>query len=245
MIKLTKQNFSSYLAEFAVIVLGILVAFQVEEWRDERAEARDVASSLQRLAEETEENIQRCEMFSTLLKSNALSVQHVYKSLMAGEIIDDDRQQFVQGLTSFDVVPDIRMLTSVANEMISTGLLKELDDSALRGAIARLPSLDGESRDMLPYWRRPIIELSTEISRLVDYSYDGDIPSLDRRDAFTDSTESSMQVEYELKDLAANRMIKNHFFYAVDVHSDLWFGFREKCEVVDEISDRLQEAIHP
>ena len=245
MIKLTKQNFSSYLAEFMVIVLGILVAFQVEEWRDERAEQRDVASSLQRLIEETEENAERCEMFTELLKPIALSVQHVYNSLNAGEIIDGDEDKFVRGLVSFDVVPDVRMLTSVANEMISTGLLKELDDSGLRGAIARLPLLDDEARYLLPYWRTPIIELSSEMTKFADYYYDGEIPSLDRRESFTDSTESSMLVDYDFDVLASNRKLKNLFFSAVDVHSDLWFGLRERCILVDEIKNRLEVAIEP
>ena len=245
MIKLTEQKLISYLAEFAVIVLGILMAFQVEEWRDERAEQRDIASSLQRLIEETEENIERCELFSELLKPIALSVQHVYESLRAGEIIGGDEAKFVRGLTSFDVVPDIRMLTSVANEMISTGLLKELDDSSLRRAIARLPLLDGEARDLLPYWRTPIIELSSEITRFADYYYDGPIPSLDRRDSITDSTESSMLVDYDFADMASDRQLRNLFFSAVDVHSDLWFGFRDRCDVVDEIQSRLLMTLNP
>jgi hypothetical protein len=51
--------------------------------------------------------------------------------------------------------------------MISTGLLKELDDSVLRGSIARLPVLDSEARDQLSYWRAPIIALTSEIAEIV------------------------------------------------------------------------------
>jgi hypothetical protein len=245
MIKPTEHKLRSYLAEFLVIVLGILMAFQVEEWRDERAEQRDVAAALQRLLEETQENIDRCQQFSGLLRPNALGVEHVYRSLLAGEFINGDEDTFVRGLTSFDVVPDIRMLTSVANEMISTGLLKELDDSALRGAIARLPALDGEARDLLPYWRTPIIELSNEIVKHVDYYYTGDVALIDRENSLTVSTEASMRVNYDFDALASNRVIKNYFFEAVDVHSDLWFGFRERCDVVDDIQSRLQIALNP
>jgi hypothetical protein len=237
------RKLSSYLAEFAVIVVGILLAFQVEEWREQRAEQRDVEAAMQRLMEETHENIQRCEIFGDLLKTNALSVRHVYHSLVAGEIIDGDKEQFVNGLTVFDVVPDVRMLTSVASEMTSTGLLKEVDDSRLRGAIARLPALDGESRDLLSYWRSPIIELKSEISRLVDYYYEGEFMPLDQSRGVGNSLEASMRVNYDFQTLAANRLIRNRFFEAVDVHDDVWYGFQAKCEVVEEIRERLQEVV--
>jgi len=233
----------SYLAEFVVIVLGILLAFQVEEWRDERAEQRDVAAAMQRLLEETDENIQLCLVMKEMLKSNAMSVQHVYQSLTAGEIIQRDEKTFELGLTNFDVVPDIRLLTSVANEMISTGLLKEVDDRELRGSIARLPSLDAQAGDMLVYWRTPIIELHSELTSLVDYYYAGDIPSLDRSDPFNEAIGSSMRVNYDFQELANNRIIRNQFYDAVDVHADLWFGFQERCSVVEEIKRGLKDAI--
>jgi hypothetical protein len=228
-----------------VIVIGILLAFQVEEWRDEWSEQRDVAAAMVRLMEETEENIERCGIYAELLKTNALSVQHVFRSLIAGEIYNDDHAAFEQGLINFDVVPDVRMLTSVANEMISTGLLKELDDSKLRGSIARLPALDSESRDLLPYWRTPIIELSSEMDSLVDFYYEGDVPSLDRDNPLSDSTESSMRVNYDFDRLASNQRIRNSFFEAVDVHADVWFGFRDRCNVVKDIKARLEAAIKP
>jgi hypothetical protein len=237
-----KRQLRSYLAEFTVIVVGILLAFQVEEWREERAEQRDVAAAIKRLMEETEENIQRCELFSKSLKINAQSVQHVYRSLIAGEIIDGDSLTFEHGLTHFDVVPDVRMLTSVANEMISTGLLKELDDSVLRGSIARIPALDGEQRDMLPYWRTSIIDLHSKITGLVDYYYDGELPPLDRSDPYNELIASRMRVNYDFQELSSNRLIRNRFFDAVDVHADLWFGFQHRCEVVVEIRNRLEAA---
>ena len=242
---MNKQQLRSYLAEFTVIVLGILLAFQVEEWREERAERRDVAAAMKRLMEETEENVQRCESFSELLKANAQSVRHVYLSLAAGEIIDDDRHTFELGLINFGVVPDVRMLTSAANEMISTGLLKELDDSVLRGSIARLPALDSEARDLLAYWRAPIIALGSEIAEIVDFSYVGELPSFDRSPSYGESMESRMRVDYDFQELSSSRLIRNRFFEAVDVHADLWVGFQQRCEVVDEIRTRLKGAINP
>ena len=56
-----KKQMSLLAAEFVVVVLGILIAFQVEEWREGRQEAEEIRASLLRLAEETTANIALCE----------------------------------------------------------------------------------------------------------------------------------------------------------------------------------------
>ena len=129
--------------------------------------------------------------------------------------------------------------------MISTGLLKELDDSVLRGSIARLPALDSEARDQLSYWRASIIALTSEIAEIVDFSYVGELPSIDRGLSHDESMESRMRVDYDFQELSSSRLIRNRFFEAVDVHADLLFGFQNRCAVVDEIRNRLQGAIKP
>ena len=50
----TKEKIALFLAEIVVVVVGILIAFQVEEWRDRLAERREVDAALTRLMEETE-----------------------------------------------------------------------------------------------------------------------------------------------------------------------------------------------
>ena len=61
MTAVSKKQLRVYLAELAIIVFGILIAFQVEEWRDERRNEQDMQASLQRLAEEIKQNLAICE----------------------------------------------------------------------------------------------------------------------------------------------------------------------------------------
>ncbi len=227
-----------YPVELAVIVLGILIAFQVEEFRDRRIEARELAAALERLAEETGHNRETCDYSLPLLEDSATSVRHVYESLVRNAIVADDRQRFERGLVVFSVVPDIRMQTTVAQEMIATGLLKELDDPALRQQLPNLITLDQQAHEQLVYFREGIISLQNRIMTLADYRFAGDIPSLD---ALVDGPwlEDAMRVDYDLDHLAADRLLVNLFFEAVDIHADTWLGLEERCRVIAAIEERL------
>lgn len=231
------------LAELLVIVISILLAFQVEEWREERAEQRDLRAVLERLMEETGANLELCAFWDPVLQENARSVAHVFQSLEAGALVDGDSDRFEQGLIEFGVVPDIRMHTTVSGEMLATGLLKELDDSALRSAIARLPALELQSRDLLTYWRAVIVELNSEVMSTVDFSYGGDAIDFEADTGFGSSTEKRMSVRWDLAEMAANRRLRNLFFEAVDVHTDLWSDLYQRCRLIQETRDHLAVVI--
>ena len=57
---LSRQDFVKYLAEILVVVLGILIAFQVEGWRERRQLETDLELAIDRLADETQQNIVSC-----------------------------------------------------------------------------------------------------------------------------------------------------------------------------------------
>lgn len=223
------------LAELGIIVIGILLAFQVEEWREERAEQRDVLAALDRLLEEAESNRLSCNRALPYIQANAAAMEHVFDSLTAGHYVDGDRERFDHGLIVFDVVPDIRLNTSVAAEMVSTGLLKEVHDTALQGLIAGMPAKEAESRDQLPYWRQFIVLLFDELMTLVEFSYaEGSVVTDDQTNQMF-WTERRMRVSYDFADLAGNRRLRNLFFEAVDVHGDLLDEISKRCGLVEDI----------
>lgn len=233
------------LAELAIIVVGILLAFQVEEWREERKAQRDVQAALERLLDETRENLAMCARLEPILDDNIGAVLHVFRSLQAGDLIDGDRRRFEQGMIMVDVVPDIHLHTSVAREMLATGLLKEVSSPALRGAIARLPTLEEQTRALLTYWRTPVIELSSELTELVEFGYSETAFETSRQSGWQDILEHEMTVTYDFQELAANRRLRNLFFEAVDVHSDNLSALRERCGVATETHQGLLEVLGP
>ena len=72
------------LFEILVIVIGILLAFQVEEWRENRAEQRDLQAALERLAQETDRNLDLCKYVLPRTRNNAEAMAVVWRSLHSG-----------------------------------------------------------------------------------------------------------------------------------------------------------------
>ena len=54
---LSKKDLVKYFAEMLVVVFGILIAFQVDEWRQDVREQREIDAALVRLKEETASNL--------------------------------------------------------------------------------------------------------------------------------------------------------------------------------------------
>ncbi len=136
---LTKEKLATYGIEVLVVVLGILIAFQVDEWREDRQRIRDRDAALIRLAEETAANLNVCESAVRIRADHALWMQAVVRALNGGQLRDADTESFNAGLIRVGYIADARYSATVAEEMIATGLLKDLENADLRKRIAALP----------------------------------------------------------------------------------------------------------
>jgi len=136
---LTKEKLATYGIEVLVVVFGILIAFQVDEWREGRQRSRDLDAALIRLAEDTAANLSACELVIPILANHARSVVAVVRALNDGHLSDANIESFDAGLTRVGYVTGAPYSETVAEEMIATGLLKDLKNTELRNHVAILP----------------------------------------------------------------------------------------------------------
>jgi hypothetical protein len=231
-----------WFAESLLIIGSILVAFQVEEWRERRAEQRDLDAAMASLREEVEENIATCAGSIASMRENLVAVYHVYRSLEAGALVDGDAALFRTGFSVYDVLPSIGLLTTVAEEMMATGLLREVDDAELRRSISRFPALDRQVRDMLVYWREINAELQRSVVTAVDFRYDPELEDPTQLPPLSGVLEAETELVYDLEALSGNRALKNGFFEAVDIHSDTLGITQRICGEVERTAALLAAA---
>ena len=239
---LSRQDFVKYLAEILVVVLGILIAFQVEGWRERRQLETDLELAIDRLADETQQNILFCDRFVRVANRTLSAVEKVVLSLSAGELSESDKEQFDVGLSVVSALPNRPLLTSVADEMISTGLLKQVQDAELRLLIATLQSLVQSEDNAYPMHRESVRDLSNELANHIDVIYSPDTPGSAIEEIGIISTETRIAVLYKFDELVAARRLRNLFYEAYDAHSDHLAGLQRKCAVVSAISDRLRNS---
>lgn len=264
----TKERLGVLATEIVAVAVGILIAFQVEEWRERRAADREIQASLSRLAEETRENLDICDFWGPVHESGATEAELVFRTLRAGHLDESNREQFERGLRSAATLPTFSIRTSVADEMIATGLLKRIADEELRSAIARLREMQRALDRPYPNRRQVIRDLSIELFGHVDMAitdrppgFIDDEPAVGvigadespeddpeerigasvgpKQEMMAGTHEISSDIRYDIDDLSANRRLVNLFFDALDSRVDQRDGVRRLCSQVSMIEEML------
>ena len=237
----TKDKIALFLAEIVVVVVGILIAFQVEEWRDRLAERREVDAALTRLMEETEINRRLCddgtERGSALVANGALTV---LKVLNAERLTDADSEEFNWGLATVGFNPRPPFFSTVAEEMISTGLLKNIDDQRIRQSIAAMVTAHNQIDELYSNWNTNLQAAADELNRTIEIRYTGAtvLSELQPVAGF----EQGIETHYDFQALLQNTYLKNLLIEATDVHIDRHLVYADMCSILAEIERALGDS---
>lgn len=123
--------------EFVLVVLGVLLAFQINEWASERASAGMRQLSAERLLEEAE----------LAVAYNRQAVDYEHKVLQdlrraAGRIVgkkwqEADNQLITNGLINARTMVALAPPSSVYEDVVSSGELNRIGNVGIRSAIGR------------------------------------------------------------------------------------------------------------
>jgi len=238
---LTRGKLATYGIEVLVVVIGILIAFQVEEWREDRQRSRDVDAVLVRLAEETAANLSACDRALPISADHARWVLAVVRALNDGHLNDANIESFDAGLIRVGYIQGAPYSVTVTEEMIATGLLKDLQNVELRNRIAALPVWIVDARGWAADTRGSLKAAVAEVAKTVKFQYNGKLPSVEDNDVEGNVFEDGISVEYVFEELVANQTLKNVFIEAADTHLDMTFYNRYLCKRFEEIQSSLTE----
>ena len=242
----SKKETRILIAELVVVVLGILIAFQVEEWRDNRSTQQELQASLSRLAEETNKNVDWCARFEPRFSRDAADAEIVFQSLKSGRLQSEDRVAFERGLAGASGLPPFRMRLSVIDEMISTGIVRQIDHEELRTLIAEIHSIQNFADSVYPSRREAIRDLTNGLFDYVDIETTRIDPqgpdvrvesSLEsaRGTIIERSLEGGTRISYDFDSLASNRRLINLFYNSLDSRVDQLSSVRNLCETNEKI----------
>lgn len=236
---LSKEKLATFGIEVLVVVFGILIAFQVEDWREDRQRSRDRDAALIRLAEETAANLRACELVVPINAKHARSVLAVVRALNAGHLSDANVASFDVGLIRVGYVTGTPYSETVAAEMIATGLLKDLKNAELRNRVAALPVFIEGARSWESDPRGSLQMAVAEVANAVDFKHSGELTEREDSDGPATGFEDGISVDYVFEELVANRTLRNVFIEAADTHLDMWRNHRGICRRFEEIRSSL------
>jgi hypothetical protein len=165
----------------------------------------------------------------------------VVRALNDGHLSDANIESFDAGLIRVGYVTGAPYSETVADEMIATGLLKDLTNTELRNRLATLPVRVAGARNWNTDPLGSLRAAVTEVAKAVDFEYHGELPEPREMDVPDIRFEDGISVDYVLEDLIANQMLKNVFIEAADTHLDMWRNHRDVCRTFEEIQSSLTE----
>lgn len=130
-----KFDWPKALGEFLVIVIGVLAALAVDEWRGERDDREIETAYLSRLTVDVERDIQVFTEEAVVLQTKAAFVQDLLDNTIEQQFSDNPRALMeAKVYSSFRGVPGVAR--STFDELLSTGRLALIRDVDLRSALS-------------------------------------------------------------------------------------------------------------
>lgn len=133
---LRKQDWVTVLVETLIVVFGVFIGLQVNNWNAGRIEQGERSSLLQRLETEFTAQHPRVEVASKRLSLSVLRTGQLIDYLRESDVPPDDEDilLIVEAPIRFGMLPPV---TATYQEMLSTGGLSRIGNEDLRNALVR------------------------------------------------------------------------------------------------------------
>lgn len=135
------------IGEIILVVIGILIALQINNWNQERIEHKEAKVLLSNLSSDIEENIKNLKDQQNLLKIRKDWADFILKSLDDQKVTDST--MFVTAITRVGWIMDYSQMLPTYTEIISSGKLAYINSENLKKALANYQSKVELNREIL------------------------------------------------------------------------------------------------
>jgi hypothetical protein len=134
-----RQHWATAAIEFFIVVVGIFVGLQVDDWNQARNDQALEQEYLGRLQADTQSNIDNFRALESVFESKAAFISSLLES-PATELLLTEPKEFLQGLdhSLYVALPAVR--TATFSELASSGRTSLLQDIELRGELSNFYS---------------------------------------------------------------------------------------------------------
>ncbi|MEE2524738.1 hypothetical protein V0U79_00035 [Hyphobacterium sp. HN65] len=225
---LRRQDWVTVLIEFAMVVLGVLLALQVNTWNEARHARSLERQYLERLFDDLNGSI---EDFNTNIgwEVSRLETQYlVLESLRAGALDPGAETMFESGLAWAGIHNPQRRRWGTVEELFSTGNIALIRDVELRSEISRLGGWYDRNDAIVRDASARVIPLRAQLTRHYE---------IVRAESTTHGGQA--EVNYDFETLASDPAFLNTFS-DLHVQSELIYGFSYgSMEEFADLRDRL------
>ena len=237
------QDWSTIMIELLVVVVGIFLGLQVDDWNDKRKEAAREEAYLQRLLADIDEMISRHESYEEEAKSKLNSLIASLDALRSCTLAPEAVESFEYTLLEHQGLPRLEIVRSSFDEMVASGSLAGIDDPRLKRKISEVYSEAVAAQQFIEYFTADLGRASDIIWHHV--SFDLKAGTSDRVDSLASwaAEGHSLTVSYDFETLCNEATFKNALVEVFDSTKDrLGVGTEFSNELLS-LRSILEEAL--
>ncbi len=220
------QNWFTVLIEIFVVVVGIFLGLQVDDWNEMRKYQREETVYLAKIRDDLDQMRNELEDY---LERNSERKETMTAALEALESCDDsgEARKAVQfALLRYQTSPPVNYLDATYNEMVSSGALARIRDQELKSRIAQAFSRLGELNASLRGFRISIPVVDAVVWENVSYSFNRET--------------NQPEVSFDINELCTNTMARNAFVEMIDIQHDGRASISRTLSAVDGLLQLLE-----
>ena len=126
----TSKYFRYAIGEIVLVVIGILIALQINNWNEERLENNREKITVQNLNTEFQENLRDLDSINTILKRTILATETIFGKFKEGEL--QDAKEVDSLLHHVIESPSWKPSEFVLNDLQNSGGLSKLNNTELK-----------------------------------------------------------------------------------------------------------------
>lgn len=229
---LKKENFTFAVIELLMIIVGVFIAFQVDQWNDERKEARDQYLWLEAVREDLGQSVPFIQGRIAYEGQMISALDEVLRALKSGEVPAAKRAAFERGLQQRFITPSPFQLIGTIQQLNVSGQMNDIRDPNLRqrliGLVGYAAAYDKNISGIEDSFRRATYH-SAEF-----YTIDLDL-----------ETGRPVMTSFNLEAMRSDPQFKMDIIYLRNLHT-LTKGANETfVKRIGEVIEALDQALEP
>jgi hypothetical protein len=163
------QDWSTITIELIVVVVGIFLGLQVDDWNERRKDAAREQVYLQRLLADIDEMISRHEAHEERARSKLNSLVVSFDALRSCTLTAEAVEPFEEILLNHHGLPRLEVVRSSFDEMVASGALAGIADPRLKRKISEVYSEAVSAQQFIEYFSADLGRASDIIWRHVSF----------------------------------------------------------------------------
>lgn len=218
------------IGEIVLVIIGILIALQVNNWNSERLDRIKSQNYLEKLHGEMQSMI-------SVYKRQKMNAQERHEeALEALKYVESCGEEknyessFSQTLLSHQTLMKYREIRNTYDEMIAAGAFASVPDMSVKGTIFIAFNVLAAGQSQIDYFRDEVGRASAVINAHVSFSYDNS---------------RSLTVAYDMQRLCPNATFRNALVEIIDAREDWIVGLDFITTAMEEARDAIEAMNQP